>query len=391
MEIKYGSRDIKTKNEGTGDKKSNISGAFRAYSYARNSINQLGSIARINNTSKSAEDELFSKAMKAVRRALFSKRKKWIYALAALLALFLLILFSTLAYIASTPYGVFLSEGQSSGEGRYTMREAVRIINYEYNAEIDTLLEKYSVDETIKSGSCAPWREVLAVFSVLRSKDNQSTVLLNRDGLDRLREVFRLINFYEVAEYEEGEIKAELILGHISAFDAGRAYSFSDSEMLLLEEMLGDDMKSAWSAVLYGSGEDIAVIALNELGNAGGQTYWSWYGFESRVEWCACFVSWCADQAGLIDEKLVPKFDNCASGAAWFKSHDMFEHPPYTPNEGDIVFFDWEGDGISDHVGIVTSSENGIISTVEGNSADMVRQGSYNADDKCIFGYGVYA
>ena len=56
-----------------------------------------------------------------------------------------------------------------------------------------------------------------------------------------------------------------------------------------------------------GDGEIVAV-ALSQLGNVGGQPYWSWYGFESQVDWCACFVSWCANECGYLDAGVIPRF-----------------------------------------------------------------------------------
>ena len=48
-------------------------------------------------------------------------------------------------------------------------------------------------------------------------------------------------------------------------------------------------------------GDAIVDVALTQVGNVGGEPYWSWYGFTNHVEWCACFVSWCADQCGYLD------------------------------------------------------------------------------------------
>ena len=61
------------------------------------------------------------------------------------------------------------------------------------------------------------------------------------------------------------------------------------------------------------------TVALSQVGNVGGEIYWRWYGFDSKVNWCACFVSWCADQCGYIDAGVIPKFAACVDGAAWFQ------------------------------------------------------------------------
>lgn len=144
-------------------------------------------------------------------------------------------------------------------------------------------------------------------------------------------------------------------------------------------------------AFTSGSSKAIVEVALTQLGNEGGQPYWSWYGFEGRVEWCACFVSWCADQCGYIESGLIPKFAGCVDGSNWFKGNGQWQDRSYEPQAGDIIFFDWEGDGETDHVGIVEKCENGVVYTVEGNSGDACRQRSYPVGSSVIYGYGLPA
>ena len=144
-------------------------------------------------------------------------------------------------------------------------------------------------------------------------------------------------------------------------------------------------------AFTSGGNQAIVEVALTQLGNEGGQPYWSWYGFEGRVEWCACFVSWCADQCGYIESGIIPKFAGCVDGANWFKGNGQWKDRSYEPSTGDIIFFDWEGDGETDHVGIVEKCENGVVYTVEGNSGDACRQKQYTVGSSSIYGYGVPA
>lgn len=119
----------------------------------------------------------------------------------------------------------------------------------------------------------------------------------------------------------------------------------------------GTDIDAAeFTQLIVGVNQEIVSVAQSQLGNEGGQPYWSWYGFESRVEWCACFVSWCADQCGYIDRGICPKFSLCSD---------------------------------SDHVGIVASVENGTVHTIEGNSGDACRERSYSVGYYEILGYGV--
>ena len=141
-------------------------------------------------------------------------------------------------------------------------------------------------------------------------------------------------------------------------------------------------------AGLFGN-QQIVSVAMGQIGNSGGQKFWSWYGFDSRVEWCACFVSWCADQSGLIASGNVPKFSLCRDGVSWFQGKNKWQSGGTTPTAGMIIFFDWDHDGNSDHVGIVEKCEGGRVYTVEGNSSDQVRQRIYAMDYASIMGYGV--
>lgn len=138
-------------------------------------------------------------------------------------------------------------------------------------------------------------------------------------------------------------------------------------------------------------GEGIVEMALSQVGQVGGQPYWSWYGFGSRVSWCACFVSWCADQCDLISTGLIPKYSACSEGAAWFQRHGQWAGRGYTPSPGDIIFFINSGDTVSHHTGIVVSSDGSTVQTVEGNSSDSVRIRVYSINSTYILGYGLPA
>ena len=131
----------------------------------------------------------------------------------------------------------------------------------------------------------------------------------------------------------------------------------------------------------------VVDIAKSQVGNVGGYPYWSWYGFPSRVEWCACFVSWCYGQVGLSE----PRFAGCQSqGAAWFQSHGQWGARGYENiAPGDAIFFDWDLDGGADHVGIVIGSDGSKVYTVEGNSGDACKIRSYSLTYECIKGYGL--
>ena len=131
----------------------------------------------------------------------------------------------------------------------------------------------------------------------------------------------------------------------------------------------------------------IVDLAKRQVGNVGGYPYWSWYGFNSRVEWCACFVSWCYGQMGLSE----PRFAACQSqGIPWFTSHGQWGARGYENiAPGDAIFFDWDLDGSADHVGLVIGRDEGRVYTVEGNSGDACKIKSYPLDYACIKGYGL--
>ena len=131
----------------------------------------------------------------------------------------------------------------------------------------------------------------------------------------------------------------------------------------------------------------VVDLAKGQVGNVGGQPYWSWYGFTSRVEWCACFVSWCYGQMGLSE----PRFAACQSqGVPWFQSHGQWGARGYADiAPGDAIFFDWDLDGSADHVGIVVGTDGSRVYTVEGNSGDACKIKSYDLNYECIKGYGL--
>ena len=136
----------------------------------------------------------------------------------------------------------------------------------------------------------------------------------------------------------------------------------------------------------FGS-SNIVDIARNEIGNKGGEKYWRWYGFNQRVNWCAIFLSWCANESGTINN-TIPRFSLCTDGVKWYKDHSKWKNKSYIPQTGDIIFFDWNGDSHVQHVGIVEKVENGKVYTIEGNSKDEVRNKNYSLTNKSIYGYG---
>ena len=167
-------------------------------------------------------------------------------------------------------------------------------------------------------------------------------------------------------------------LGNKPLIFGGGSVDTSDSESLACVEFVNGTRPG---------NQAVVDIAKSQVGNVGGQPYWSWYGFTSRVEWCACFVSWCYGQMGLSE----PRFAACQSqGVPWFQSHGQWGARGYENiAPGDAIFFDWDLDGSADHVGIVVGTDGSRVYTVEGNSGDACKIKSYSLTYECIKGYGL--
>lgn len=115
--------------------------------------------------------------------------------------------------------------------------------------------------------------------------------------------------------------------------------------------------------------------------------YGEWYGMNGEP-WCAMFVSWCAYNAGILNN-IVPKYAYCPYGVNWYKEHNKYasNSANYIPKPGDTIMF--QTNGVIDHTGIIIDFSNNIITTIEGNSSDMVAQRSYPKENSRIHGYGI--
>ncbi len=137
--------------------------------------------------------------------------------------------------------------------------------------------------------------------------------------------------------------KLHININHKTANEMVEQYNFNQEQKNQLAEFQKEEYASMWSAVIYGSSvgsNDIVKVALEQVGNVGGQPFWSWYGFGSRVEWCACFVSWCANQCGYIDSGIIPKFASCQTeGISWFKTCGLWKERDYIPKSRRYYIF----------------------------------------------------
>ncbi len=356
------------------------------------------------------------KATIAAVKAIIAATKALVAAIAAggWVAVLVIVVICLIGMILGSCFGIFFS-GEDSGTGQ-TIRTAVQEVNTEYEERLEETKTSHTHDVLEMSGSRAVWKEVLAVYAVKTTTDPnnaQEVATMDDSKKQLLKDIFWEMNEISfrtesktetvIEETDDGNgniVETEttvtrtylyITISHKTAEEMADQYGFNEDQREQMAELLADENNSLWSQVLYGITEgdgEIVTVALSQVGNVGGEPYWSWYGFNSRVEWCACFVSWCANECGYIEAGVIPKFAGCVQGSQWFKDRGLWQDRNFEPSAGQIIFFDWEGDGVTDHVGIVERVENGTVYTVEGNSGDACRQNSYSIGSSVIYGYG---
>ena len=138
--------------------------------------------------------------------------------------------------------------------------------------------------------------------------------------------------------------------------------------------------------------QDVINVAIAQVGQQGGRPFWTYYGFDERVEWCACFVHWCMRHTPSASPYYPTTANNAGVGTVkdWFVEQGQFVDGNYTDlAAGDCVFFDWEPDGRPNHIGLVIGRVGDTIYTVEGNSGDAVRINTYSVGSNVLYGYGL--
>ena len=366
-----------------------------------------------------------SKATVDTVKAIIAGTKALVSAIAAggWVAVLVIVVICLVGLIVGSCFGIFFS-GEESGTGQ-SMQTVVREINEEYQDKLEEIKRVNPHDKLEMSGSRAVWPQVLAIYAVKTTSDPDApmevasmddarkAILTNifwqmNDISSRTEEVTETI----ISETDDGhgnivettttvtQTYLYITVSHKTADEMADRFGFSEEQREQLAALLADENNMLWASVLYGIGasdDAIVTVAMSQIGNVGGQPYWSWYGFESRVEWCACFVSWCANECGYIDVGIIPKFAGCVNGVNWFRERGQWAGNDIQPTPGMIIFFDWDNedeggqDGLSDHVGIVERVENGRVYTIEGNTSDSCRERSYPLGYYEVLGYGIPA
>ena len=315
-----------------------------------------------------------------------------------------------------SPLGIFFS---GDSESTMTLQQVMSELNTAFSDRITEIENANAHDDLRQDGQRPLWKEILTVYAVQTTTDPENpldAVSMDEEHAEVLRSIFwdmTVIEFTTETYTEEMTVevptddstdedgmveetqtveRTRLIISVSgkTAQQMAEEYGFDEKQLGYVTELLSDEYSDLWASLsVPGVGsDDIVAVALSQVGNVGGQPYWSWYGFSSRVAWCACFVSWCSEQCGYIESGAMPKFSYCPTGVEWFRSRGQWLDRNSIPPAGSIIFFDWGGDGVADHVGIVESCDGNIVCTIEGNANNACKQLSYAVGDRRITGYG---
>ncbi len=318
--------------------------------------------------------------------------------------------------LLSSPLGIFFS-GES--DSFMTLQQVMSELNTAFSDRITEIENANAHDDLRQDGQRPLWKEILTVYAVKTTTDPEKpldAVSMDEEHAEVLRSIFwdmTVIEFTTETYTEEITVmvptddstdedgmveetqnveRTRLVISIFgkTAQQMAEEYGFDEKQLGYVTELLSDEYSDLWTSLSVpgGGSDDIVAVALSQVGNVGGQPYWSWYGFSSRVEWCACFVSWCADQCGYIESGVIPKHSYCPTGVEWFRTSGQWQDRNSIPAPGTIIYFDWGGDGVADHVGIVESCDGSTVYTVEGNASNACKQLSYAVGDRRITGYG---
>lgn len=297
------------------------------------------------------------------------------------------------ALVICSGFGIFFA---NSTAGKYKLTDTINDFENSFYRSIKVIEDRVPHDEIRIRNGKIEWKEVLALYAVVAQVQNNALeiVTLDEQKINILSEVFN--NMYSVS-YDTCSVEGKNVLKINVACETLEAmiskYSLTKEQSYMVQQLLDSHNDHMWKVLLAGtcafSNKRLVDLAIEQLGNSGGEKFWRWYGFNSRVEWCACFVSWCLYNCIDVSKDEIPKFAACESeGVEWFRSHGKWKEKDCIPNAGDIIFFDWNGNNSADHVGIVEKIEGDYVYTIEGNSGDECKERKYLIGCSQIRGYG---
>ena len=268
-------------------------------------------------------------------------------------AVVIIVVICLIAMLCTSIFGIFFSNEDEIGEKN--MSSVIRELNTEFTNRITEIQKNNEHDEFEINSNKAQWKDIISIYAVVISKGEEQTELVTLDDnkINQLKEIFWQMNTitsrvdeiekeYEITD-ENGNTKTEkkkIKMLHIditskSLQEMIELYKLNEKQKVQLAELQKEEYNSMWTYMLSGSSggsNDIVEVAKQYIGNVGGQPFWSWYGFNNRVEWCACFVSFCANECGYIEAGIIPKFASCQSeGVAWFQTCGLWQDRSFVP------------------------------------------------------------
>ena len=299
----------------------------------------------------------------AIIKAIIAAIKGLVAAIAAggWVAVLVIVIIAVVALICYSIYGIFFSSESEVGD--ITMSSLISEINTEFTNKIIEIQNNNEYDEYEIQNSRAEWKDILSLYTVIISngEEKAEVITLDDEKVNVLKDIFWSMNTitYDIEEIEknieiideDGNKKTEKTKVKILHIDVTSKtidemiteYNLNDRQKLQLAELRKEEYDSIWNSVIYGTSngsQDIVTVARTQIGNVGGQPYWSWYGFSSRVDWCAIFVSWCANECGYIEAGIIPKFASVnTEGVPWFQAVGLWKDGGYSPKRrGHYIF-----------------------------------------------------
>ena len=233
----------------------------------------------------------------------------------------LLVVIVLAAGLLLSPLGIFFS-GDAGGD--LTLQQVMSELNTAFSDRITEIENANAHDDLRQDGQRPVWKDILTVYAVKTTTDPENpldAVSMDEEHAEVLRSIFWDMTMIEfttetyteeitvevptddstdedgVAEETQTVERTRLVISISgkSAQQMAEKYGFDEKQLGYVTELLSEEYSDLWANLsVPGVGsDDIVAVALSQVGNVGGQPYWSWYGFSSRVEWCACFVSWC--------------------------------------------------------------------------------------------------
>lgn len=305
-----------------------------------------------------------------------------------------------ISVLMSSAFGIFFPSDDNS----ITMRDAVSRVNTQYNDKVNQIVadnDEGDLDLVRYTGRRSQWKYVIALYAIKYSKDNEEVFTLDENSVKKLAKVF--FDMHEITvSFSQQRTDHGNILNVITVNTEAKTmgymmnlYHFTRDQRIQARDLLDSRTDEQWTALLYGidglnSASSLVKIANEQVGTVGGQTYITWYGYkpdEAPKEWSGIFVSWCAEQAGLISQGLFPKFSNPQTGVEWFKNNGMWQEPNSAPSVGDIVFMDYNEDGIADRCFIITSMFGNAFHAI--GATDEVYETQITLTNHLIMGFGM--